>query len=275
MVRRMVKGMFSVLRTRVVEGSKSYFIFLNLLLTLERKMPFLRERIHSFMIRRKRIPFIIRNDVGSFLVYPNDDTIRMSSELFDSHLHGWLDQEEPDTLVDVGGAIGLYSILAVNKKGYKRSLVFEPNPMAYKVLKTNVRLNSSENMIEAHNQGISDSDKSMHFFLDKFNTEGSRIIEDEEIKDYEMSDLITIRTEKLDKILTKEHKRISTIKIDVGGHELSVIKGMKTVLKRLGKGARIFLSISEDNEDEIKGILESRGFSEIERIDSDRLYEKR
>lgn len=127
-----------------------------------------------------------------------------------------------DTVIDIGGNIGMFSIYVRKKFGCK-VIAFEPVPLNYEQFKVNMELNGlSESDIELHNVAISDieGDK-VKIYTSVFNTGASS----------EFAGCGNIEsmcpTETIDKYITSDCKYL---KIDCEGAEYKIIP---TILDKL------------------------------------------
>ena len=119
--------------------------------------------------------------------------------------------------IDVGANIGNHSIFY--SKYFKKILSFEPSKISFKVLSLNV-----ENLknIKIFNFGLSNISKK--FYFDDKATKNVAGLK------FKKKGKIPVKAEVFDKKF-KELKNIDLVKIDVEGHELNVIEGMKKTLK--------------------------------------------
>ena len=270
-------GIISILRTRVLKGSRTYYLFLNLLYYLKAYIPLLKKIIIRYIRSRPAKPFIIKNSVGKFLAYPNDDSFTKSSEIFELSYQDWLKRPEPKIILDIGSNIGFYSIISLSKYKYGQAYAFEANPETYRVLEKNIRLNRLENKVTAYNIGLSSSDGTLNFYKDKFHTGGSKILSKDDIKRYDESQTSKIPVKRLDDVFKENISDISFIKIDVEGHELEVLKGMDSILEKVSKGTRIFIEIWDKNShrEKTKKLLEKKDFRIIESMRNNYLFKKK
>jgi len=137
-----------------------------------------------------------------------------------------------DIFVDVGANVGFYSLNAANY--YANVLSFEPVSETYSNLNENVSLNSFNN-IDLFKVGLSDSKAIAEIHLNPLNSGGASLKKFSEnvqnqFQDYKW-EKETIELTTIDEVMKKisPNKKI-LMKIDVEGHELSVLKGgLKTI----------------------------------------------
>lgn len=120
-----------------------------------------------------------------------------------------------DTVIDIGGNIGMFSIYVKKKFGCK-VIAFEPVPMNYEQFKQNILLNGlSLKDIELHNVAITDKEGSnIRIGTSVFNTGASSEFS-------QGSGIISkCRTETIDKYITPD---CTYLKIDCEGAEYKII----------------------------------------------------
>lgn len=137
--------------------------------------------------------------------------------------------QEGDSVIDVGANIGYTSLLmqkCLNKKGILYN--FEPIPELYEQLQKNLKLNDS-GPITITSKQLALSDQSLETTItlpESFGqNDGIATLEKNAI-----GKKIKIQTKKLDELNIQESVRL--MKIDVEGHELSVLKGATNMLKQ-------------------------------------------
>lgn len=134
--------------------------------------------------------------------------------------------EGGDTIIDIGAHIGSETVLLGSKLGKGHIYSFEPTPGIVQRLKTNISINNLEAKVDVEEMAVSDHDGKTKFYLSK----ESEINSLHTNKD---SKAINIKTISLDKYANLHHlKHVNMLKIDVEGHEYSVIIGSKTLLTK-------------------------------------------
>jgi len=132
---------------------------------------------------------------------------------------------EGDTFVDVGANIGLMSIFASSiVKASGKIVAFEPNPITFKILKSNIALNNLSN-IETSDYAIGAKTNGAKIY-DRWDlNRGSASL----IKPENVSESYDIRVITLSNYF-KVKQCIHLIKIDIEGYELEALKGAKDIL---------------------------------------------
>ena len=165
-----------------------------------------------------------------------------------------LDVKKGDVFVDVGAHIGTYTIPIAKKVGEAGKVIsFEPHPKSIELLEKNIALNQINNVV-LMKKPVSDSKKKVFFKLSQDPpTSGIvKIDKNETVLEMEAIDLDTALS---DQNLTK----IDWLKIDVEGHEVEVLKGSKTTLKKFSPKIIIEMFNKTTIKEAIK-ILELEGY---------------
>ena len=144
-----------------------------------------------------------------------------------------------DIVIDAGANIGLHTLnmaKIVGKTG--KVFAFEPEITNFGILKKNIKLNNYTNIFAEHKavgekDGIATLYRSNHPGMHKIDS-----------KPQHSKDKLNVDIISLDNFFNKNHiqPKIDFIKIDVEGFELSVLKGMKNILKN-NKNIKILLEL--------------------------------
>jgi len=167
--------------------------------------------------------------------------------------------------VDIGSHWGYYSMMFANESCFDEAEIhaFEPDAINRNQLYANLFLNKLQDRIDVYDYAISNNEGELRFHhFDENNRGRSCIAEDGEI---------VVKTTKLDTILDLENKVVG-IKIDVEGHELDVISGMKKVLIQNNCILQIesFAEILPD----LLSTMTELGYKKIATIESDHYFLK-
>lgn len=128
--------------------------------------------------------------------------------------------------IDIGAHYGYYSSLigTYNKKAEIHA--FEPTPSTFSILQKNVALCGITDRVSLHRIALSDRNTTVKMYLPK-NLSGKssfyKLLSDRDFVAYKAKAITA------DSIF--KSKSVSFIKIDAEGHEYSIIKGMKSIIK--------------------------------------------
>jgi len=177
--------------------------------------------------------------------------------------------------VDIGANFGLYSItLSVHAPSLDSVFAFEPDRRNFNHLSANIFLNGLDSLIDARRIGLSNAKGSARFLCNKGNSTGmSRIAETApESTNAGLFDESVIETDTLNSQLEMVRNEVVYLKIDVEGHEKSVIEGARSFFQQ----NRCFLQmeILTDQASMIDWMCEEVGFSLLHNIDNDYFFEK-
>ena len=181
-----------------------------------------------------------RRETFRGIVVPVDDLIGervMATGVFEStHIDGALQLSESlrsssegeGIFVDVGANIGLYSIAL--SQLFERCLAIEANPHTYQILLANLALKGLDN-VSALCVGASDHSAETNIYVPLNGNLGWATLNADhhsvEVKP------VPVTLKPLDDIVVlAPHERVALIKIDVEGHELSVLRGAQRILER-------------------------------------------
>lgn len=147
--------------------------------------------------------------------------------------------------IDIGSNMGLRSLLPLSEG--RRVYFIEPNCEVNKINLERCILNGYSNF-EFFELGVSDKEGFVDFYVDKssYNSSVEYDITHMEIFNLERKETIKINT--IDNIFTNNLGSFSSayIKIDVEGHELNVIKGASTFLRKIQP--TIIIEVNEKGE---------------------------
>lgn len=140
-----------------------------------------------------------------------------------------------DLLIDVGANIGTIGISAIVNNQFKKCIAFEPEPLNFKLLSTNVTLNSIENRMTAYNLALSNqSHKSLEFELSKENHGDHRVrgTTSAGLFNETSRETIFVRSSCLDDYANDFYSLTTLIWMDTQGHEGYVLQGAVGVIKK-------------------------------------------
>ena len=231
---------------------------------LKRVIPSLLIKIHKIFYIKPKIYKI--NNINFFLNFldPIDRKIILTQNYEEAEmlfLIKNIKKKKFNFFLDVGANCGYYT-LNIAKLFKINSLAFEPGKNAFFKLKKTLNANKSIKNVKLYNYGL--SNKQGVF------TTSSRVK-----NGYTQTGGLSLdrtypngRVEKCifkvgDNVLKLKKEKIS-IKIDVEGHELKTLKGLKKIL--LNNNVMILIEILNENYLSVHGFLKSLGFKKIKSI---------
>lgn len=140
---------------------------------------------------------------------------------------------EDTVFVDVGANFGYFTVLAANlisNRGTGRVIAFEPNPKLADLLRRNVEINWSIAPVAFHQAAVADAPGEVQLYVPKGHGANASLSAPEDVE----SLVVTVPAVSLDDTLPAD-LAIDFMKIDVEGHELSVLKGARGVIGRSPK----------------------------------------
>ena len=188
-----------------------------------------------------------KKEIQGSLMYLKTDDPGISKELLLTGVH-----EERTTemvkrelktgmkIIEVGANIGYYSLLEASIIG-DRGKVFAIEPVVenYDLLKSNIKLNNSGNIIP-YNFAISDKAGKGDFFLTDESNWGSMVDPESDFISPSMTkklqkrhnEKITVETKTLDDFIEDEGiDEVNLIRMDIEGYEIQALNGMKKTLE--------------------------------------------
>lgn len=180
--------------------------------------------------------------------------------------HGF-DIHENDVVFDLGGHIGTFTVMAGAKAKKGKVFAFEPMTDNYKVLLSNIELNSLSNVI-AENVAVSNEIGKRTFYLSTpeagkkvgYGTGGHSFF-----KSKERGESIEVATSTLDELIKKHGiERINYLKLDTEGAEFDILYNTsKENLQKIDKIAMELHPFDANTKDDMLKFLEGHGFNNI------------
>ena len=153
---------------------------------------------------------------------------------FEPELAVFLEEEleKGDTVIEIGGHIGLHTLLIRRLIGEEGTLhTFEPHPENRKLLRDNLDLNGYEDVFVSE-YAVSNGRGASELYHNSQNTGGSSMIEPQDRNE----ETFKIETIPLQKYVSDQNiGKIDLIKIDVEGKELDVLDGIDFQNTKIGK----------------------------------------
>ena len=129
-----------------------------------------------------------------------------------------------DIFLDIGANFGYYSLTATKTGDFAEIHAMEAHPKTYRRLLENIKANRLQNAIIPHE--IAASDKSGELFIDDKSSGAAAVS-----SDMREGATIKIQSAPLDSLFNFSGRNIA-VKMDVEGHEVAALKGMKHLLAR-------------------------------------------
>jgi FkbM family methyltransferase len=135
----------------------------------------------------------------------------------------------PETVfLDIGANVGYFAIALANRLGPGgHVLAFEPHPDLVGLMERSIQLNGLENVVKVHQCAVSDHDGMVQLFYPDAHLGQGSISRAAAVPGRTLS----VQARRLDDFLPQD-MTVDLVKIDVEGHELGVLQGMRNVLLR-------------------------------------------
>ena len=164
-----------------------------------------------------------------------------------------------DIFLDIGANFGYYSLQAAKTGDFAEIHAVEAHPGTYRNLLAHIAENSLDGLIAPYN--IAASDKHGELFIDD-KASGNAAVSCGKREDASVS----VRAETLDSFFDFSGRNIA-VKIDVEGHEIAVLEGMKNLLAR--NSVLLQVEVFPQNSESSLHYLFDGDFRCIHHIDSD------
>lgn len=208
------------------------------------------------MIKQDYVVYELRNGV-KYTLKSNTYDRNLINEIWIHKLYTKkLNIEEKDTVVDIGGHIGVFSIFASKLANKGKVYSFEPSEN-FILLSQNIKLNNLTNTV-AINKAVSDQTGKKTFFVC---SEDSRLNSFYPLK-FE-GKALTIETISLEDFIKQNNiDKIDFLKIDCEGGEYEILLNCpKEVLNKIKKISMEYHYVNENkNGNKIRDFLEKNGF---------------
>lgn len=181
------------------------------------------------------------------------------------YLKNFIKKKEITSFIDIGANSGYYTFLISNIFPKMSILAFEPNRDAFE--KLNISKQKNQNYIELYNFGLSNKNSILKLrSLKKKNyiqSGGSTIHNRNEV--YKNEVIYDAEFKIGDEIINKENEKVA-LKIDVEGHEIQVLQGIKNLL--LQNKVILQIEIFKKNYNQVNKYLEDLNYNQIFHIQS-------
>jgi len=216
-------------------------------------------RYNFRLVKRESLLWLLnhRNFVDrEFAVYGGFESSQRHS-LFSLH------SGKADIFVDIGANFGLYTLDAVKRAVASEYIAFEPDPRNYAQLQANLLLNSMTRAVAVHPKALTSTTGSVRLALHVETSTGTTRISCGEEGAFEVGSLA------LDDLLGVRDKTI-LIKMDIEGHEIYALQGMKALL--LNNKCFLQIEVFDSNREQVDSFMYEKGYKEVRRIESDSFY---
>ena len=213
---------------------------------------------------------------GGLRIFVNDDDT-LSINIPDHYLrreyvrHSDYVPGDDWVVLDVGAHVGIYSLWASRLVGDGFVIAFEPNPIAYRWLTSNIELNGATN-IKALPYALGDKITRQRLYIAGGNIGASSLIMNHIINSpaskYSIVGEFVVPVVTLDyvidksmEIVGKSIRYVDLVKVDVEGYEMKVLKGAEeTLQKGLISKFVIEVHIDQINTKELIKYLDDYGY---------------
>lgn len=166
-----------------------------------------------------------------------------------------------DLFIDIGANIGLYSVIVA--RGGLDVMAFEPDTRNVAQLRANIFLNQIADRVTVHELAVSDRSGPVMFQPFPNSSTGQSHVSEagtQEVKAVSLDDFLAIRDRRL------------FFKIDIEGHELAAVRGMRRLLET----NRCFLQIESlaPNDARLHAMMRGSGYRLLRSIGYDHFYDR-
>lgn len=170
-----------------------------------------------------------------------------------------------DRFIDIGAHWGYYSILFAADPEFASARIhaFEPDRYNRYQLYANLFMNALHERIQVHDVAVSEQEGELRFHHFDANNRGrSCVAEDGEV---------VVQTARLDNVLPMRDER-PAIKIDVEGHELEVVAGMRDTLR--DNHCLLQIESFEQNLPALESAMQELGYEKFHTVHTDHYFRR-
>jgi len=158
----------------------------------------------------------------------------------------------PDTFIDIGANIGLYSCILLRNGSVPRAILFEPDRLNLIHLRANLLINGLLNLAEVHEVALGDAAGSHNLVPGTIDGGFSRIVADDAMDGAGYQ----VPVVRLDDVLSLSGRSLA-IKIDVEHYECRVLAGMA---RTLGQNRCVVQIEAFETRDQVISIMAGAGY---------------
>lgn len=190
---------------------------------------------------------------GMKLLCPYEDMFIISEIFIDQIYNRMCKLANNHIVIDVGAHVGVFTLKASKEVGEKGLVVpIEPNPSTFNLLKANLDLNQTQNIVPIQ-LALSNVTGNAKLFQSEHPREDSLV----NVK----SKNVLVNLDRMDNVISKMSlKRVDFIKIDVEGAELQVLEGAEKTIAKYKPCLAIAAYHKSDNLEAISNFLLNRDF---------------
>lgn len=142
-----------------------------------------------------------------------------------------VNNKEKINIIDIGAAIGEYSLYAANKYPKSKIYSFEPFPESFDLLKKNIKLNNLNNQIYPFNKAVSDNSNGEILSISKF---GNQDNSTHKVFGGLYKSSINVSSTTINEILLKNNlDKVEILKLDCEGAEWKILFCSDKILNRI------------------------------------------
>jgi FkbM family methyltransferase len=167
--------------------------------------------------------------------------------------------EKGDTVIDIGGHIGLFSVYAAHRSKTGNVYAFEPFIENFSRLEQHKQLNQCENL-HVFNRGVDATTGKKTLYLSPDKNTGGHSLHLKKQSDRQ----VEIETINIIEFCDQQHiTKINFLKLDCEGAEFEIIKSSESILSRVEKIVMECHPYGDHTCDEMVFILQKNGFKVI------------
>ncbi len=248
-----------------------------------KKFRFLRKL--SFSIFRRYVEFVklrytVERRMGVFMLLDKSDKVDLNLlcggfweedriEYLKELVLKFRQKGQRAVFLDIGSHGALYSVVLNKYVNFDRIIAFEPEPVGVAQITANAMMNDIWDKLEIIQKAVSSSRGVSKFVVAHESNRGQSRLVGSHSHDFE--NIIDVDVISVDEFL-KESNALLIAKIDVEGHEIEVIKGMKNTIR--SNYIIIQVEINDFLSDAVEKLLEPLGVRLIHSIGQDYYFIK-
>lgn len=169
--------------------------------------------------------------------------------------------------IDAGANIGFYSVVLGSEPTINEVVAFEPMPRAASAVRWNAQANLADKSVTVHELALSAQPGRLQFAVRSPLAGDNGALQDTILEGTDF-DVQWVRAERLDDVLREVIGREVVIKVDVEGHELSLLEGATGTLVRNSGFLQIEMHDSPMIHEKV-AFLNRLGWHQVARVRSD------